>query len=233
MCPEVTAYIILPFGSRSETLRAARRLRELLPPTFGAQPTQALIDRDSAEGTTQEEGVHLLSVAMIENLLLSPEAIWEFLKPQKERVGMTSTNDVKNKLIEIAHTLRDDEIRLRIERCLKFRRIQPTGATLNDVRQSIDKEAKKMMDGLPTPADFDTIVEEAHKTVKDIITNNKELELFRGKEILRLFHVKYVHQTGIGLSSFCLQVARIIGRDPRLCAVVSAKLPFLAQNRET
>lgn len=224
-CPELSAYVMIPFGGKAATIRAADRLRELLPKQLGLDSVQALVDLD--DDHVDGDGrpwIQRLPVAMVENLLLSADAIWEVLVPQKERISFNHPSDIREKLIEIARSRRDDEIGLRVRRRVRFPRLKAAGNTASEILDSADSQILSIRKELPGSEELSTQFSNATIAVQGILDRGEELELFHGKEILRRFHHLYVRQLGIEYDAFCLQVARTIGRSETLRKKVLAGL---------
>jgi hypothetical protein len=76
LMPEAASWVLVPTGSRTEAVKSANGLRDVAPDSLPGIPVFCLVDADQ---TTADDPDYAVSwpVAMIENLLLDPEAIWE------------------------------------------------------------------------------------------------------------------------------------------------------------
>jgi hypothetical protein len=76
LMPEAASWVLVPTGSRTEAVKSAKGLRDVAPDSLPGIPVFCLVDADQ---TTADDPDYAVSwpVAMIENLLLDPEAIWE------------------------------------------------------------------------------------------------------------------------------------------------------------
>ncbi|HWZ88995.1 MAG TPA: ATP-binding protein [Polyangiaceae bacterium] len=212
MCPEVTTYVILPFGGKSTTLDAASRLRSLLSEAFGLEAVLALVDKDTSD-RPREPWIHHLPVTMVENLLLQPAVIWDILQPHKERLQFSDAAGVEAELRVIAKARRDLEVRLRVNRKIPFIRFRPQGLTPTELQGSFDAQAATSRGSLPQDDELASLVREAEEAVDAALSNAEELDLFHGKDILQAFHKGHVEQLAIAYHPFCLQLARAVGRD--------------------
>lgn len=241
MCPEITTYVVLPFGGKANTIQAAERLRALLPAAFGLESVLALVDKDTSD-TPSQPWIHHLGVAMVENLLLQPAMIWDVLSPHKERLPFSDVTGADAELNAIASARREEELSLRVERTLPFVKFRPRGTTLPEVTASYEEMATQERQRLPKEDDLSASVRDARTTIERIVDDKQMLELFHGKEILQEFHKRHVERVGMAYQTFCLQLARAIGRDEAGRKHVAAKLesilppattPAMASDQQT
>lgn len=214
LCPEVKSCVLLPFEGKSQVLSAAQRLRELLPAdSLPVISVVALVDADTDEPADYDAGTVALPSAMIENLLLVPEAIWRVLEPYKERTTLRNVREVEQALVRIAHDRREEEISLRVKRAIRPVNIWPSGHSVDIVLESLETQIARLKAQAPNVDDLEKIVQEATAKVDMIIAEQTTLRYFHGKIILDAFRQKYVQPTGLGHQVFMTEVARTIGAD--------------------
>lgn len=83
LVPEAKGWVLVSTGGRGTAVKAATALRQAAVESLPGVPVFALVDSDQAMAADED---HIISwpVAMIENLLLDPDAIWEVLAPHQE-----------------------------------------------------------------------------------------------------------------------------------------------------
>lgn len=184
LMPEAASWVLVPTGGRSEAIRSARGLRAVAPDNLPGIPVFCLVDADQAAAGDPDYAISW-PLAMIENLLLDPDAIWELLAPHREGLSLTSRDDVETELRKIARTLREDEIRLRVSALIKPLRIpiQPTEPeavepAIELAREQIDSQLAK----LGGTEQITVVVREAQQAVDRILDEGRELEAFRGAD---------------------------------------------------
>ncbi len=223
LMPEAASWVLVPTGGRSEAIRSATGLREVAPDNLPGIPVFCLVDADQATAGDPDYAVSW-PVAMIENLLLDPDAIWELLAPHREKLSLTSRDGVESDLREIARTLREDEIRLRVNASIKPLRIsiQPTETeavepAIESAREQIDNQLER----LGGTERITAVVEEAQQAVDRILDENRELEAFRGKQILKVFHDRHGNRAGFNYPSFVYTLAQKAKDGSRLNDLVA------------
>lgn len=146
------------------------------------------------------------------------------LAPYRERLSLTGPASVESELRELARGLRDDEIRLRVGSSIKPLRIpiQPTSVeavepAIMAARGQIDDELGRIGGAEGIAA----VVAEAHEAVDRILAERRELEAFRGKQILKAFHDRYGNRAGFSYPSFVYTLAQKVKDRSRLNRLVS------------
>jgi len=213
LCPELSKNVLLPLGGKNSVLDGARRLREIIPRNIPGIDVLALIDRDQ-DPERNEEWVFRLPVCMIENILLKPKAINEFLEPYREKTELKTEQHVEEKLKKICSNLKEDEIRIRIKKELGYVKESFDGNTVEKIKESLSKMIDSIQNSFPEDSKLSSIIEKATTDVNNIIIQNKELNLFRGKEILRSFYEQWIkNQVGTSYYSFCMELAKQVASD--------------------
>ncbi|BCL23002.1 AAA family ATPase [Streptomyces tuirus] len=185
LIPEVEHWAIAPARSRNEVVSAAKSLRGAslhLPgmPVFG------LVDSDtSASGLP--DFVVPWPVAMIENLLLDPDQLWELLKDHGQTIGMTSLNDVKRSLDAIISDRVGEEVRLRIRATMPGSFITTDKADSQQATDDIDRKVAELKAEIGQ-IDLPARAQEYRARVQAILDSGEALERFHGKSILSEFY---------------------------------------------
>ncbi|MBP9843114.1 MAG: ATP-binding protein [Candidatus Pacebacteria bacterium] len=208
--PRATAVTLVPTTGKGNVITTVERLREHVPEATFRIRVRGLVDADQSTATVA--GVETLPVCMIENLLLVPEGLYQYL----QSVGITTFADVEAVRVElkrIAASFRDSEIGLRIQRRLKPQMIRLKGATVDEVKESYAAALTQVESSLPNDADLASLVSEVTGVVDNLIDTNAELDQFRGKKILEAFHTQHLAPIHIGYNSMCIEVAKIVATD--------------------
>jgi hypothetical protein len=128
LLPQTATWALVPARSRSEVEKAVRTLRNDqldLPGT----PVFGLVDGDR-DNDTGDDHVVAWPVAMIENLLLDAEAIYQALLPHREETAVLSIGAVQDALQRAVNDCLQDEVRLRIDRHLTHGYLRVTASDL-------------------------------------------------------------------------------------------------------
>ncbi len=239
LCPDLMATVTLPMGGRNTVIEGARRLREVLPDNIPGLNVFAVIDRDqdSTEDNSNYDWIFVLPVCMLENLLLVPPAITKFLEPYIERIDLNNVANVESALRRIARGLRDDEIRLRVQRRLKPVHAFISGTSIENIKERHNLTVDSLRRSLPEDRELATIVTEATNEVDAILSNNEELKLFRGKEILNRFYKQYLQSLGFSYLTFYTELAKHVVQDTEstkpLKILVAHMFAFVPKDLET
>lgn len=209
LVPESASWVVVPARGRAEAIRHARQLQETLAPEIPGLPIFALVDSDRIE--PGDETIIGWPVAMIENPLLDPGAIWQLLAPHAGRHGLASEAHVRELLDNLAQSRREDEIRLRVSETLGRLVLNPNlanvGGSLTVDTEQMVEECRAYTDEVSEKAMG--AVEEATRAVEDILDSRQYLERFRGKQLLNDFY-QQAHLGGIfSKPAFTVELARI------------------------
>jgi ABC-type lipoprotein export system ATPase subunit len=223
LMPEAASWVLVPTGGRSEAVRSAGGLRDVAPDNLPGLPVFCLVDADQATGDDPDYAISW-SVAMIENLLLDPDAMWNLLAPYRERLTLANAADIESELRGIARGMRDDEIRLRVKSSVKPLRIfiQPTDAgAVEAAVEAARDELDNQLDSIGGAERITSIVETAQQAVDRILEEGRELEAFRGKQILRAFYDLHGKHAGFNYPSFVYTLAQHVKDGSRLHELVA------------
>lgn len=198
-------WAVVPAHGKSQVLRAVKDMRSAqlaLPglPVFG------LVDGDQGSDTSDD---HVIAwpVAMIENLLLDPIALHAVLEPYGQLI-LRSPEDIEGTLREIAASRVDDETRIRIRTRLPSSTLRPDGIDPDQIAPAIKANVENYLSKL-SEIDLKSVVEQARDEVAQIQTSGRELERFRGKEIMKSFYKKHqIDRFGLGWNAFLTETAR-------------------------
>lgn len=220
LVPASQSWVVVPSRGRSEAIRHARQLQETLAQEIPGLPVFALVDHDQVP--PDDETMVSWSVAMIENLLLDPGAMWDLLAPHEGRHSLRSEDDIAQMLLEIAQQRREDEIRLRVLRALGRVTLTPTMSGIEsqlgvDI-QAVETEFQQFIDGLRNNAA--QAVSAAALEVDGILQDRTHLERFRGKQLVSDFY-QQAHLGGVfPKQTFLVELARRAAEGTRLADLV-------------
>jgi len=230
LVPEASSWALISAGGRSEAVKSATVLRDAATENLPGFSIFALVDADQRL-SEDPDWVVSWPVAMIENLLLDPKAIWSLLEPYREKVRLTSADDVSKALHDIARALAPDEVRIRIAETVRPMTVRPRveegktpEETVEEMHSDLDAEFSAR-GGIQRLAEATAI---AGAQVKRILDEGRELEGFRGKEILAQFFDRYAKPAGFARNAFTYEIARMVKNTDRV-----ADLTRLAVRRIT
>lgn len=185
LVPSVAGWSVVSAGSKPQVVDAVRKLRHDQLNLAGT-PVFGLVDADR-ESSTGHEHVIAWPVAMIENLLLDPDAIYSALRPFGAQTKAISPAIVRAALNRAAASRFDDEVRLRVQEHLKPQTLRAHPADLENPGQLealASREAGAWVDKLRS-MDYAAVRAAARADVEAIVEAGTQLDRFRGKEILR------------------------------------------------
>ena len=213
LLPVTQHWATVPSHGRSQVVSAVKGMRAArlhLPgmPVFG------LVDGDT-NADTGEDSVITWPVAMIENLLLDEAAICNVARPYTT-LGLTRQEQVRRSLEEIAKARRDDEILLRVQRSLPTRTLRPAPKYGEDLQVQVQGQTDEFLTELQS-IDIEKIRVEAETEVDAIIKDERYLERFHGKLILKAFYDQHCFaKIGLGWNAFLTEVARHASESERV-----------------
>jgi hypothetical protein len=218
LVPAAIGWVVVAAGGRTEVARSAQRLRTAMSEDMPGVPVFAIVDRD--QGAT-EDADYVISwpVAMIENLLLDPAAIWSILSPHREKLMLNAERDVAEALQQLADERRDDEIRLRVPTLQRPVTVRVSPTSISDLAPAISvarSAANDRLDELATGGELTAEIGIAQDVVDTIVSERRELEAFRGKEILRAFFDTHAKRAGFSYAAFAVAVAQAVQGTARV-----------------
>jgi len=135
-------------------------------------------------------------------------------------IGIDSYPDVasvENELKEITTNMRTKEIGLRVSRRLKAHTVRLSGSTVDEVKKSQSNEVEEIQKMLPDEKGLESLMGEISEYVDKVISDNKTLDLFRGKVILKEFYRKAnITSKNIGYKQMCIDLARKISEADKI-----------------
>jgi hypothetical protein len=196
---------IIPGGGKADCIRLQQLLQGALTVYTDRLQVVALLDRDLSD-QAPHDGVHLLPVGMIENLLLDPDAIWEAVQSVVERTDLTTVDDVSAALSRVLDEAQPAEIERRILKALGTRLFRPSSpiAMVPDQAQQFSVELLGHYGAAPV-AQRETA---AQAEVDRLRTDNRRREFFHGKNVLDQFFAQHLHRAGLPREVFRFEVAR-------------------------
>lgn len=218
LVPAATGWVLVAAGGRTQVARTAQQLRAAMAEGMPGVPVFAIVDSDQGE---QEDADYVIGwpVAMIENLLLDPAAIWSVLCPHRERLDLGSEQDVDAELRRLADDRRPDEVRLRVsalQRPVSVRIRPDKAADMADAIEGARNAANAQFDEFARDSALLEQFRAAEARVEAIASQGRELELFRGKELFRGFFDAQAKHCGYSYPAFAFAVAQAVRGTPRL-----------------
>ncbi len=223
LIPEAAGWVTAPASGKGQSVSNARVLREAARDEMPGLPVFALVDADQRT-TDLPDWVIAWPVAMVENLLLDANAIWDFLTPHRERVSVGSAADVDGALRRIARERRAEEIRLRTTAS-----IPPLWLFVSASDEESAGEAEALAHEALTAhfakhggvTALQASLAAAAALVDSILATGDELERFHGKLILEEF--RRTHCSGLHLPEeiFVYEIARHARDGARLRQLVA------------
>ena len=223
LIPQSAGWILVASKGQGEAIFAGQRLREALAETVPGFPVFALVDRDQEQGR-HADWVITWPVAMVENLLLDADAIWEVLEPHREVTGLTGREGVAEQLRQVALEQRGDEIRLRVKLLARNVRARVKPESRTDLAEAVSRarlELEGQLAELNAAGPIAAEWEAAEQEVQAILDAGTELELFRGKPIFDAFYDRHAKSSGLAKRAFAYAVASSATRHRRLTVLVS------------
>lgn len=211
--PRSTAYTFVPSGGKANVINTVKRLRLYLNEENFNIAVYGLTDKDQGQSIENIDGVFCLPVCMIENLLLIPESISEYLRSKDVN---KSSEVVKEILNLIVNDIIEQEISLRISKKLKAKTIRIVGNSKEEIKISLENQIQEMRVTIPDDDSLDILITEIKTEVNNIVSNNKALEYFRGKVILKNFYNQEINSLGVSYSNFCYELAQLISKNQSL-----------------
>ncbi len=192
-------------GGKSDVLRLRTAIESLLTSFSKDMSVVALVDRDQGSMATSPP-VFSLGVAMIENLLIDPESLFEAIASIVHKTAFRTADDLGSALDAVLSGLTNEEIERRAIRALGLFYYRPQGP-LAEVPAHASRaleEFKAKYSGEAVGAVFDA----AKRTVDEIIAAHRRREEFHGKRTLEEFFKSHLHGTGMSKEIFLYEAAR-------------------------
>jgi len=208
--PRANAFTFVPTGGKANVIKTVQQLRDHLPTEHFGIKIFGITDQDQTR--TSLDGIYVLPVSMIENLLLHEDCLFECVTTLGVSAFAT-IDQLKESLSKIVQELKDEEIEFRIMRNLKAKTIRLRGKSVNELKSNLAITVEEIKNILPEDNELQAIVESASQQVNDIIQNHKALEQFRGKAILQKFYQNNFINTNISYSKFCYELAEIVAKN--------------------
>jgi ABC-type multidrug transport system ATPase subunit len=231
LIPEAASWVLVAATSRTEAIKSAVKLRDAAADGLPGVAVFALVDAD--QGTTDDPDFAISwPVAMVENLLLDAPALWELLTPHREQTKFANIGAIDTELRAIARELREDEIRLRIGSATKLLRAELKTIEGISAEEAIVAATNRVLGDLAKAWNPEALAEElerAQTEVDRILVEGRELEAFRGKEILRIFYDRHLKAIFPGRQAFVYALAQEVRRLPRLRQLVAVPVRRIQQ----
>lgn len=200
---------IISAGGKGECKALVASLSSALGTFSSKLRAVALLDRDYQEQADTPD-IHLLPVAMIENLLLDPDAIWEAIQSVVEKAGLLTVDDVATAIDTVLDELEAAEIARRTVSSLgvvRFRAHTPVNEISTRAATFADDVLKRY-----SAETVETVRASAENAVAELKKGARRREEFHGKSVLDAFYKKHLHATGMQKGIFAFEAARYARR---------------------
>ena len=198
---------LIPGGGKSECRVLVRGLREALKSFSSQLRAVALLDKDYADALAEGEAdTFLLPVAMIENFLLDPDAIWQSIQSVVEKTKLSSSVSVATALSEILDAFEDEEVERRANASLGtaiFRASRP----LDLLPPKATEFCNEILTRFSKTA-VESAIRVASEEVATLKSTPRRREDFHGKELLQQFFSRHLHNTPLSKVVFTFETAR-------------------------
>lgn len=218
LIPEIQHWAVVPTHGKAQVIRAVKDMRTArinLPgmPVFG------LVDADTSI-TTADDSVIAWPVAMMENLLLDADAIAKVAQPYSQ-LGLGNVDAVRASLRNIAESMRDSEVAIRLQRALPATTVRVRASASMDVSADVQAQADELIAKLAS-VDIESVRGAAEATVDQILQDHEECEKFHGKKLLKAFYGEHqFNQAGLGWNAFITEIARQAAGSDRVAKLTS------------
>jgi len=196
---------ILPGGGKAQ----CKALLDALTPALGVFSARlravALLDRDQSPPEVRAD-VTLLPVAMIENLLLDPEVIWEAVQSVVEKTNWSSADDIARDLDSILDRLEPEEVERLTLNSLGTQFFRPASPL-----SAVHIQAAEFCDRVTATYAEDrllAVTTASQATVEKLRAEKRRREELHGKTVLGELYKTYLHQTGLQKGIFAFETAR-------------------------
>ncbi|WKZ28620.1 MAG: AAA family ATPase [Patescibacteria group bacterium] len=206
--PRATAYTLVPVGGKGNVINTVTRLREHVPEDVYRIRVRGLVDADQSLGSTP--GVFQLPVCMIENFLLDPEILQQYLLSIEVNT-FADEAALSKELVVIATSMKNSEIARRVRQKLKTRTVRLNGATVAEVKEAHRSAVAEIQALLPNDTDLGRYVLDATEVVDGILAEGKATDRFHGKAMLKEFYQRHIASKNIGYGVACLELAKMVG----------------------
>ena len=212
MMPDAAHWAMIASKGKSQVITVVNDMRhsELHLPGI---PVFGLVDGDQCSSTLPDYVIPW-PVAMMENLLLDEEAIYNLVRPYPGICELNSPAAVRDSLLALVGEQIEEERRLRLKEQLpqQMISIDCTNPTLIDEANNTAtiryKEAIAKLDLVSLQNRVDA-------EVQAIVNAGEQLERFHGKKLLRKWYDRYFAKAGMGWHPFLIQLATYASANDR------------------
>ncbi|WP_420123483.1 AAA family ATPase [Nakamurella sp.] len=221
LLPQTATWALVPTHSKTQVVKAIRSLRHEdlnLPGT----PVFGLVDGDR-DKDTGDDHVVAWPVAMIENLLLDTEAIYQALLPHRAETAVLTVGAVQDALERAVNDRMEDEVRLRIDQHLTHGYLRVTASDLKRLDAVAVEQAQAWVAKL-RKQDLPRLASAARGEVDEIVKTGTQLDRFHGKKILRAVYRELAVDGRPGWATFTTAIARHAADRDRTRELTAAAL---------
>jgi len=210
-------FTFIPIGGREEVEKATIILNQIITEKLVGFPVYAIVDADLDVNVSSSSPIMRWEFCTIENALLDSLSICEVLEPYKEKVGISTKEDVEEELLAICNEIIQDEVDRRLQKIFPSFHLYFKGKNVEEVVKERDSGIEGLRKYFTNPERIQSQIRNIHKKVEDMISDKSAFLKFNGKVILGKFYQKKVSEKGIGMSFdvFCYLIAERIGKNLR------------------
>jgi ABC-type hemin transport system ATPase subunit len=221
MMPEAAHWALIASKGKAQVIKVVTDMRhsELRLPGI---PVFGLVDGDQGKSTPPDYVIPW-PVAMMENLLLDNEAIYNLIKLYPGVCGLNSPAAVRDSLLAFASDQIEEERRLRLKEQLpqEVITIDCTNPTL--IEATINAAASRYK-AVIAKLDLVSLQKSADDEVQAIVDAGEQLERFHGKKLLRKWYDRYFAKAGMGWNPFLIQLAAYASANARAANLIAIPL---------
>jgi energy-coupling factor transporter ATP-binding protein EcfA2 len=210
-------FTFVPAGGKKEVSKAANLLNQIISERLFGLPTYAIVDTDLEVEIDPSSPIRKWDCCTIENALLDPQSIIEVLQPYREKIGVSSVNEIESKLLDICNEMKQEEIHKRLKKLIPSFQIEFRGNSIEKLEQEREEGIKELRKRFANKTEISGLIQNTTKEVEEMISNKTALLKFDGKKIIGKLYNEMVSSKGIGMSFdvFCYSVAERIGNSGR------------------
>jgi hypothetical protein len=139
-----TGFTFVPMGGREEVEKATVILNQIIKEKLIGLPVFAIVDVDLDITVESSSPIMKWEFCTIENALLDPISLFEVLEPYKEKVGLSTKEEIEKELLAICKEIASDEIDRRLKRIFPSFHLHFNGKTLQEIAKERDNGMERL-----------------------------------------------------------------------------------------
>jgi len=222
--PEAAHWALIASKGKSQVIKVVNDMRhsELHLPGI---PVFGLVDGDQGKSALPNYVIPW-PVAMMENLLLDEEAVYELIKLYPGVCSLSSPTAVCSSLMALANEQIEEERRLRLKERLPQETITIDSTNPTVIEAAINASVTRYK-AIISKHDLASIQQNVDDEIQSIVNAGEQLERFHGKKLLRKWYDRYFAKAAMGWNPFLIQLAasaRTTERTARLTAIALSRI---------